>query len=233
MTIYWTDEEMEFLKENYSTHSVKELSQHLNRSLGAIYEKASQMELKRDSYHWTQEQVDKLYDVTEKTNYRSIGRRIGKSKQQVRAKLNNLGVSFSTLRSNVTVAYVCKQFDMSSYNMAHKMTKAGFEITTVKQQERKNLYTIDPEHFWEKVQEHPHMFDLKAYEKRTILPEPDNLNELIEHCEYKPFTRKDWTMKEIKLLNKYHEEGLKNTEIAKKLNRTPSSVGHKRRLLKG
>lgn len=72
MRVKWTQEEVDFLKENYNKTSVKEISEKLCRTIQSIYLKANKLKL-LNIRNWTNEEDEILkayYGKTEFVNYR-------------------------------------------------------------------------------------------------------------------------------------------------------------------
>ena len=60
MRKYWTKEEIDFMIENYSNLSLKELKNKFGRSIDGIKEKAYRLNLTKKEFLWTQKEIDFL-----------------------------------------------------------------------------------------------------------------------------------------------------------------------------
>lgn len=61
---YWSEEEIQYLKENYCNLSIEELSNNLNRNPSGIITKASNLKLTNNTAHpWSQDEIDLLHKL--------------------------------------------------------------------------------------------------------------------------------------------------------------------------
>ena len=65
MSKQWTNDEINFLKDNYKTMTYKQLSQHLNRTKAAIDLKINRLELKKEKYTYNHNYFENI-DTKEK-----------------------------------------------------------------------------------------------------------------------------------------------------------------------
>ena len=89
---YFSKEEIEYLKNNYSIKSVSEIASYLHKDKNIIYAKVSKLGLSNDIYFYSDEDIDYL-----KCNYgilstETICRHLNKSYIAVVAKANKLGL---------------------------------------------------------------------------------------------------------------------------------------------
>ncbi|HIJ71503.1 MAG TPA: hypothetical protein HPP87_09090 [Planctomycetes bacterium] len=91
----WTDGEVALLKELYPECPLPEISKRLNRTVGAIENRAHQLGIKRKTYLdklWTAEELQllrELYPISNDIQY--IAKRVGRSPSTIRAKAHSLG----------------------------------------------------------------------------------------------------------------------------------------------
>ena len=88
----WTDEEINFLKENWNKKTHKEIAKELNRSISSIANKTRKMRLVDNSNKWTKEEEDFL-----KENYFKdldfLADKLNKTCDAVKSKRFKLGLS--------------------------------------------------------------------------------------------------------------------------------------------
>lgn len=82
----WTNEEIEFLKNNFATMMHKDIAIALGRTEGAIRAKCFDLNLYKKEYPWTQEELDYLLNNYKTKTYREIGVELGRSLDAVRSK---------------------------------------------------------------------------------------------------------------------------------------------------
>ena len=90
----WTNEEIEFLINNYANKTAKELRGVLHHPIKSIQKKAAQLELRKKSPNakWTAQEIDILKDNYKTKTCKIIGLMLGKNDAQVLRKLKNLGL---------------------------------------------------------------------------------------------------------------------------------------------
>ena len=90
----WTEEEINFLKENWSIKTHKEIAKELNRSISSIANKTRKMRLVDNSNKWTKEEEEFL-----KENYFKdldfLADKLNKTCDAVKSKRFKLGLSSS------------------------------------------------------------------------------------------------------------------------------------------
>jgi hypothetical protein len=91
----WTAKEVAILKELYPECPVPEIAKKLDRTVGAVENRAHQLGVKRKSYLdklWTAvelQMIRELYPIYE--DMQEVAKRIGRSAGTVRTKANDLG----------------------------------------------------------------------------------------------------------------------------------------------
>jgi hypothetical protein len=90
----WTSSEILFLKENYSHLTNEEISKVLNKSVKSVELKAHRLELKKESFYWSNKDVEVLRKNQDKT-IQEIHKLIPhKTKATIRTKMINMGLSY-------------------------------------------------------------------------------------------------------------------------------------------
>lgn len=108
----WADEEIGYLKSNYSTKSKEDLIKYFNKSWNAITKKASKLKLKRDitkqiyNRGWTNEEEQYLTDNYEFGDLNKISKKLNRTRKAIaeRAKLLKLR------RDSEIVREQCKKY---------------------------------------------------------------------------------------------------------------------------
>lgn len=88
---FWTQEEIEFIKENYSKMSRSQISKIINRSYSAVDSKIYELKLKKDERFWSEFELKFLKDNYEILSYKEIGDKIGRTRNSVQCKMRKQG----------------------------------------------------------------------------------------------------------------------------------------------
>lgn len=148
MSKQWTNDEINFLKENYKTMTYKQLSEKLDRSKAAIDLKINRLGLKKDKYIYNHdyfENVDtpqKAYwlgfiyadggvSINEKTNSCELSIKLQALDCDHLKKFNkaldgNVGITFDSRKCNLNnKIYDCCQIRLYSSKLVHDLEKYG------------------------------------------------------------------------------------------------------------
>lgn len=91
----WTKEEIEYLKENYSSTSFDEMSRVLNRGISAIQAKACKLKITKNT-EWTDEEIEYLKNNYQTKTYKELSNYLnGRTKSAIDLKINRLGLKKS------------------------------------------------------------------------------------------------------------------------------------------
>ena len=106
----WTDEEINFLKENWNIKTHKEIAKELNRSISSIANKTRKMRLVDNSNKWTKEEEEFL-----KENYFKdmdfLADKLNKSYDSIKSKKFKLGLSTSNKWSKEEEEFLIKNWN--------------------------------------------------------------------------------------------------------------------------
>lgn len=80
---YFTEDEIDFLKQNYCTMTVDEISEIIKKSKDAIIHKACKLNLKNNIYFYSDEDIKFLKDNYNKMNVQDIADKINKTYSSV------------------------------------------------------------------------------------------------------------------------------------------------------
>ena len=96
----WTEKEIEYLKENYYSISLEEMSSFLNREPSAIKTKACKLKITNNS-EWTDEEIEYLKNNYQTKTYKELSKELkGRTKSAIDLKINRLGLSKSKYTYN-------------------------------------------------------------------------------------------------------------------------------------
>lgn len=96
----WSEKEIEYLKENYYSISLDEMSSFLNREPSAIKTKACKLKITNNS-EWTDKEIEYLKNNYQTKTYRELSQELkGRTKNAIDLKINRLGLSKSKYTYN-------------------------------------------------------------------------------------------------------------------------------------
>lgn len=87
---YWTEDEIQYLKKNYTKMSCEKIGRKLNRSATSVYIKARHLKLPRKQNYWTKDELDYLKNNYAKMNGKEIGRKLNRSADSIYEKVSQL-----------------------------------------------------------------------------------------------------------------------------------------------
>lgn len=88
----WSEEEKEFLKNNYQKLTYRQIADHLDRPINGVSHQAERLNLKKEE-RWTDEEIEFLEEHYGKISAKEIGDKIGRSHKAVRDKAIRVGLS--------------------------------------------------------------------------------------------------------------------------------------------
>lgn len=88
---YWTNDEIEYLQQNYGVIKLDDIAIKLNRSRSSVAGKASQLGLYRPG-RWTEDELQYLRDNYKNKTYKQLSLELGRSKTAIDLKINRLGL---------------------------------------------------------------------------------------------------------------------------------------------
>ena len=92
----WTDEDIKLLKRLYPRGNTKMIAERLCRPLTAVRQKAYDMGLKTEVYHyWTEEELETLSKLYPNTETNDLARRFRRSAGSIKTKARQLGLKKS------------------------------------------------------------------------------------------------------------------------------------------
>lgn len=224
----WTEAEVEYIRKHWrSSKDDLQISEALGKSFKATREKRRLIGLK-DYETYTPEEDEVLINMKPTDTKRLLAKRLGRSTRSVHNRMYQLGMSTLDGRDGYSSTYLEQCLQMEGYKLGKRFKEKGFPVRTIRESENKKIYTITGEDFWKIVRKNPSIVDLKTYERRTILPEPDDIEELIKQSNYKRIKHNPWRVSEIKELEKMIDEGCSINEMMERLNRTSGSIKNKK-----
>lgn len=229
MSKYWSEEETNYLKENYKTKSAEEISKHIGRSESSIFQKALKMGLKKDNYRWTKEEEDYLEDKWGVIPISTIAKKLNKTIKAVKMKAQRINLdAFLKSGDYVTFGELSKALGLDSNTyLLTKLINMGFPFEKKKVISKK-VYIVCLKDFWKWAEKHQTAFDFSKFSKNNLGKEPDWVDEKRKRdrdVKHKYRSRNNWTKDEderlIYLLNQFKYS---YKEIAIRLGRTEGAI---------
>lgn len=87
----WTQEELEFLQDNYNKLSLEDLSRIMGWSESSIKHKAERNDIKSSRW-WTEDEINYLKEHYKDQTYNQLAKHLGRTKTAVDLKINKLGL---------------------------------------------------------------------------------------------------------------------------------------------
>lgn len=88
----WTNEEVDFLKENFQTMLHKELAEVLGRTEQSVRAKCFKLNLYKKEYSWSEKELEFLKENYKNMTYREIGKILGRTLDAVKTRAEKMGL---------------------------------------------------------------------------------------------------------------------------------------------
>lgn len=126
--IHWSEDKENFLEDNYFDMTVKELSNHFNCSEQAIYDKASELNLKK-LHHYTKHElefIERVYHDGSSWSINEVGDYLNLSFSQIANAVSKYNLSFNMQKpfSDDEIEFLSNNYvDMTQMEMADKLDR--------------------------------------------------------------------------------------------------------------
>lgn len=236
----WTEEEVQFIKDNIKTMSYEEMAEHLGRTTGAVKNKADKSKIFKGRY-WTQEEITFLEDHVGVKSFTFIAEKLGRTIHSVQNKASELGIGNPRLAAGLlSLDEMTRALDVAHSVLYRWMDKYDFPAMKKNLNRRRTSshkiyrYVIDPEKFWKWAEKHKDLVNFAKIEEDVILPEPRwVVAERAQDAQEIPKrTSQLWTDYEIQKLKEYDSWDWSYEQIGEALGRTPQSCWQKLRRMK-
>lgn len=122
----WTNEEVDFLKNNINKLSVEEIAKKLNKTVHSIRSKAYSLELSTESIRrkWTNEEIDYLKEKIGCMSMYAISKKLRRSINTIRIKCFKLGIGcYKNNTEYYTFKEAAEELDMSYWTLCYYIKK--------------------------------------------------------------------------------------------------------------
>lgn len=222
MTTHWTNEEIETLTEMRPNHSYKEIAKILNRSEPSVSQKYRQLGMGKKNYpqrKWTEDELETLGNATKRDSYQVLSKKLNRGVPAIKRKMAEQGIELIGKHAEyLLVAHVASNLHMDKTLLMYYFRRYNMKMGKYKIKSQ-TFYTVDSMDFWDFARVHPDKLNLKAYERYSIVPEPNDVRNIINSCTYQKRNIKPWSSKEIQQLMTMRKEGYFYKDISEALNR--------------
>lgn len=90
---HWSDEDIQYLNDNYGKVAIEELALRLERSVDSIRWQATQLQLADKKSYWTKEEVLFLAQYCTSLTYQDMADKLGRTVRSVAHKIHNLKIA--------------------------------------------------------------------------------------------------------------------------------------------
>ena len=172
---------------------------------------------------WTEKEIRYLEKAYSKHGADYIAKKLHRSICAVRKKQQFLGLH-SYFTENPSVYTVAGCFSSAPQTIT-RWIRMGLPCIEVKRGS-KIVRHIRVEDFWTWAKQNTSIIPWHKYERYSLNPEPEWLDEVYQKRWEKKNHHAPWTLSEIREIVRLHENGMSYTELAKKTGRTERAVKH-------
>lgn len=172
---------------------------------------------------WTEKEVEYLEKFYEKRGVDYIAKKLDRTLYSVKRKAQKLGHN-AYVCEDLYVRMIARCFNCDSRVVNRWIDHYGLPCRTVKRGQA-TCRLVASDKFWKWAKEHQDLIPWAKYERYSILPEPEWINETIKAYAIKN-NRKRITSMEAHHVIRLRRQGKSFEEIALEVNRTVDSVKH-------
>ena len=175
MTYFWTEDERDYLRNNYKDLSVAEISNHLGRSISAVRSQAIHLNLLKRN--WSDDEISYLKENWGNVSIPEISKHLNRTEQAIMQKANKIGLN-GFLESGykyVTRYYLSKALGRSmcdSYANISYIQNRGLPTHT-KRVRKHSFVVVYLDEWWEWAEANQSFLDFSKFEKYALGPEPE------------------------------------------------------------
>lgn len=181
---------------------------------------------------WDEEEIDCLKEYIGYYKIPTIAKKMDRSYEAIRTKLNRLGLANTKNHTGLlTVGELAKILQVDRNTIKGWIKRHNLPYVKKVTRKVRSFYFIDPTEFWEWAEQNKEKIQFSKIESQVLLPEPDwvekerwkeRKNEIVKKRPYKY-----WTTGEDMKLMELRQKNYTFKEIARILDRTPTSVARR------
>lgn len=226
-TAGWTEEEIQFLRDNARKMTYAEIGKNLGRSEKSVNIKASNLGINGGNY--TEEENDFIEEHAPTRTIQWIAQQLNRPIHGLRAHMIKLGVGDLHMESGTYSASALAEAIGVSHETVRRWVNEKGLVGRKKSRytgvNRRNMhYHIAAEDFWRWAAKNKDLVEFNKFEKNALPPEPNWVQEERKKQFYNPPKQRIWTPEEDERAWELYYKGLKQREIAEEMGRTQNSV---------
>lgn len=217
------DKEILYQKFIIEDKTIKEIANELNVTKDTVY-----YWNKKYNFHkrkeWSNKEIDYLERFYGERSIEYIAQKLGRKPSAILRKARRIGLGAMTdYTDNLTTVQLAKALNVFQGTIKNLIKRYGLPARRQKLY-KGYVYKISIENFWKWAEQNKQRIHWENVEKNVLGKEPLWVDEArkVTLVQKKRYTK--WSDYEIEQLKFYYNKGLSFDEIAKKLNRTESTV---------
>jgi hypothetical protein len=177
---------------------------------------------------WSEIEIDYLKDNIGMMKITTIADKLDRSENAIVLKAKRLGIANTKNHQGyLNVSELAKLIGKDRKVVSYWTKNCGLHTYRRITHSKRSFCFIKPEEFWEWAFDNQEKLNFQKIEPNSIPPEPDWVREVRMTQEVKGKIYKNWTIKEMQKLIELKLLGLDEEKIAKKLNRSSTSIKRK------
>jgi uncharacterized protein YdiU (UPF0061 family) len=177
---------------------------------------------------WSEIEIDYLKDNIGMMKITTIADKLDRSENAIVLKAKRLGIANTKNHQGyLNVSELAKLIGKDRKVVSYWTKNCGLHTYRRITHSERSFCFIKPEEFWEWALDNQEKLNFQKIEPNSIPPEPDWVREVRMTQEVKEKIYKNWTTKEMQKLTELKLLGFDEEKIAKKLNRSSTSIKRK------
>lgn len=240
--MWWSEEEKQFIRDNYNSMSNIEIGNKLGRPHVYVTEIAKELGLKSKVFKWTPEVIKEMKSKWNTQSTKSIARSLGVTEKRLLKRANELGLTrlSDTADGTYTVTEVGKLIGMSSQSVRNMIIDGKLKAKKI-QYGGQSVYRMEILDIKEFMRNHTRSYDLAKgdlYSVKLLIADTNSSGNIVGLPEWlkekinkdmnpkrKLYARRAWTIRELKTAQRLKMRGLTHGKIGEYLGRSPDGVG--------
>lgn len=219
----WSEKNDDYLLAHLD-ESIESIAQHLGYSVSTINLHRRKLGITNAKTPWSKKEDDYLIKNYETMPYSKIAKKLHRSYYATKARAQKLGIS--RYYDFISLSLLARSFNIASksitccwidkYHMPAEKIISGGIVT----------YHIDTQKFWDWAIEHQNLVPFNKYVRFSLLPEPDNIVQLMENSKIAHKSHAQWTKSEMLRVKNERAKGKSIEQIADEHQRSVNAIKH-------
>jgi hypothetical protein len=178
--------------------------------------------------NWTSKEIEFLKDNIGKISIKTISENLARTETAVLLKAKRLNISNTKQnQGDITIGELACIIGKDRRTINNWIQKGYFPAYKKVTRSKRAFYFVRSEEFWKWAFQNREKLNFSKIPPRVINPEPSWVESERKLGQKNERNYKIWTIKEVKKLEVYHQNGFTNSEIAEELDRSIYSVDKK------